>query len=92
MVWILNKIGEVTSVQCKVRLGKWETWLEAWSTLVWFTVAGGGRWGAWKLEVPPLRGGAPSSTGARGVQAGVGLPRWESWVSGMGFCVATSKT
>lgn len=39
VVWFLNKIGEVTLVQCKIHLGKWETWLEAWSTLVWFTVA-----------------------------------------------------
>lgn len=32
VVWFVNKIGEVTLVQCKAHLGKWETWLEAWST------------------------------------------------------------
>ena len=58
VVWFLNKIGEVTLEQWEVHSGKWETWLEARSTVVWFTVAGGARWGcnkrAWKLEVHPL--------------------------------------
>lgn len=81
MVWFVNKIGEVTLMQCKAHLGRVGNMAEAWSTGSG-SLQQEGRWGcnrrAWKLEVPHWGRGAPSSTGGKGVKQVWSLPRWES--------------
>lgn len=95
VVWFLNKVGEVTLEQWEVHSGKRETWLEARSTVVWFTVAGGGRWGcnrrAWKLEVQPLGEGPPAPQRQEESKQVRVYPGGSAGCLGWGFCMVPAR-